>query len=64
MSKEEAESNDGFTTANSNVYLKGREPMKMLSKRFNLDIKPYYNDEVASELGIIQTLKNSDVTNQ
>ena len=64
VSKEEAESNDGFTTANSNVYLKGREPMKMLSKRFNLDIKPYYNDEVASELGIIQTLKNSDVTNQ
>lgn len=52
VSDEEAKSNNAFTSANSNIYLKGREPIKMLSKRFDLNIVPYYNNEVLSELSL------------
>lgn len=52
VSDQEAKSNDGFTSANSNIYLKGREPIRMLSKRFDIEMIPYYNNEVLSELSI------------
>lgn len=60
VSDEEAKSNRGFTTSNSNIYLKGRQPIEMLSKRFDLDIKPYYDDEVTSEISMIDTLLNNE----
>ncbi|APD20944.1 collar protein [Staphylococcus phage TSP] len=60
VSDEEAKSNRGFTTSNSNIYLKGREPITFLSKRYGLDIKPYYDDEVTSEITMIDTLSNDE----
>lgn len=59
VSDEEAKSNRGFTTSNSNIYLRGRDPIRMLSKRFNLDIKPYYDDEAVSEISMVDTTINA-----
>lgn len=52
VSDSEANSNRSFTTSNSNIYLRGREPLELLNKRFNLDIKPYYDDEATSQIDI------------
>lgn len=60
VSDQEAKSNDGFTSANSNIYLKGREPIRMLSKRFDIEMIPYYNNEVLSELSINQHGRDKD----
>lgn len=50
VSDAEAQSNRGFTTSNANIYLDGRnDGLEKLNKRFNLDLKAMYNDEVASE---------------
>lgn len=52
VSDSEANSNRSFTTSNSNIYLRGREPLELLNQRFNLDIKPYYDDEATSQIDI------------
>ena len=59
VSDTEANSNRSFTTANSSIYLRGREPFDMLNKRFsqderyNFNIKPYYDDQAVSSLDIM-----------
>ena len=59
VSDTEANSNRSFTTANSSIYLRGREPFDMLNKRFsqderyNFNIKAYYDDEAVSSMDII-----------
>lgn len=51
VSDEEAKSNRGYTTSNSNIYLEARnEPLSRLNKRYGLGIKAVYNDNVGSEL--------------
>lgn len=50
VSDTEANSNRSFTTSNSNIYLRGREPLQMLNQRFDLDIHPYYDDEATSQI--------------
>lgn len=50
VSDTEANSNRSFTTSNSNIYLRGREPFQMLNQRFELDIQPYYDDEATSQI--------------
>lgn len=52
VSDTEANSNRSFTTSNSNIYLRGREPLQMLNQRFGLDIQPYYDDEATSQIDI------------
>lgn len=52
VSDSEATSNRSFTTSNSNIYLRGREPLQMLNQRFGLDIQPYYDDEATSQIDI------------
>lgn len=52
VSDTEATSNRSFTTSNSNIYLRGREPLQMLNQRFNLDIQPYYDDEATSQIDL------------
>lgn len=55
VSDEEAKSNRGFTTYNSNIYLDARNtPLKKLNKRFSLKIEAMYNDEVLSELAELE----------
>ena len=53
VSDTEAKSNRSFTTSNSNIYLRGRNPFEMLNRRFNLDIHAYYDDEAISEMDIM-----------
>lgn len=59
VSDTEANSNRSFTTANSSIYLRGREPFDMLNKRYandpryNFNIKPYYDDAAVSALDIM-----------
>ncbi|WNM55580.1 hypothetical protein CoNPh35_CDS0011 [Staphylococcus phage S-CoN_Ph35] len=48
-------SNRSFTTSNSNIYLRGRNPFEMLNRRFNLDIHAYYDDEAISEMDIMKS---------
>lgn len=50
VSDTEAKSNRAFTTSNSNIYLRGRDTLKMLNQRFDLDIQPFYDDEATSEI--------------
>lgn len=50
VSDTEAKSNRAFTTSNSNIYLRGRDSLKMLNQRFNLDIQPFYDDEATSQI--------------
>lgn len=52
VSDTEAKSNRAFTTSNSNIYLRGREPIQMLNKRFELDLQPYYDDEATSQIDL------------
>lgn len=54
VSDTEAKSNRGFTSSNTSIYLRGRQAMDRLNKRFNLNILPYYNDDPISKL----TIKN------
>ncbi len=53
VSDVEAKSNRSFTTSNSNIYLRGREPLEMLNRRFDLKIHAYYDDEAISEMDIL-----------
>lgn len=53
VSDTEAKSNRSFTTSNSNIYLRGRENLDMLNQRFNLNIKPFYDDEATSAIDIM-----------
>lgn len=50
VSDTEANSNRAFTTSNSNIYLRGRDPLNMLNQRFDLDIQPFYDDEATSQI--------------
>lgn len=52
VSDTEANSNRSFTTSNSNIYLRGREPLQLLNQRFGLDIQPYYDDEATSQIDL------------
>lgn len=52
VSDTEANSNRSFTTSNSNIYLRGREPIQMLNQRFDLDLQPYYDDEATSQIDL------------
>jgi len=64
VSDEEAKSNRGFTTSNSNIYLDARNsPLLKLSRRFQLrqPITAMYNDEVLSEL--TQLERKEDIQN-
>lgn len=56
VSDEEAKSNRGFTTYNSNIYLDGRNNgLFKLNKRYkNLKLEAMYNDEVVSEFAEIE----------
>lgn len=59
VSDTEANSNRSFTTANSSIYLRGRDPFDMLNKRFskdgryNFNIKAFYDDQAVSSLDIM-----------
>lgn len=58
VSDTEAKSNRGFTTSNANIYLEARnEPLTRLNRRFGLDIKAIYNDEVLSEINQMENQK-------
>lgn len=50
VSDTEAKSNRAFTTSNSNIYLRGRDPLNMINQRFDLDIQPFYDDEATSQI--------------
>lgn len=51
VSDVEAKSNRSFITSVANIKLESRNhALKKLNKRYNLDLKAIYNDEVASEL--------------
>src|SRR5699024_66398 len=52
VSDTEANSNRSFTTSNSNIYLRGRDPLQLLNQRFGLDIQPYYDDEATSQIDL------------
>lgn len=59
VSDAEANSNRSFTTSNSNIYLRGREPFRMLNRRFgtdpryNFNIAPFYDDSATSALDMM-----------
>lgn len=59
VSDAEANSNRSFTTSNSNIYIRGRQPFEMLNRRFgkdpryNFSISPFYDDEATSALDIL-----------
>lgn len=59
VSDEEAKSNRAFTTSNSNIYIRGRESIKKLNRRFDLNVIPYYDDEAVSKMNLMQTLKDA-----
>lgn len=51
VSDVEAKSNRAFTTSNSNIYLSARNSsLVKLNKRFDLELKAIYNDDVTSEI--------------
>ena len=61
----ELNANTPFTTSNANIYLSSRnEPLELLNRRFNLDIKAKYDNIILSELNkLIETeVFNSDNT--
>lgn len=60
VSDAEAKSNRAFTTSNSNIYIRGREPLNMLNKRFGLNITPFYDDEATSKINIQNFLTDDD----
>lgn len=60
VSDTEAKSNRGFTTSNSNIYVRGRDTIKKLNRRFNLNIVPYYDDEAVSKLNLLETITGDD----
>lgn len=50
----ESKSNHASTSANANLYIKGRnEPLKKLNKRFGTELIAMYDDNVISEMSII-----------
>lgn len=50
----ESKSNHASTSANANLYIKGRnEPLKKLNKRFGTQIFALYDDNVISEMALI-----------
>lgn len=51
----EAKGNQSFTTSNANIYLGSRNVVLLgLNRRFNTDIKAVYNDQVKSELAMLE----------
>ena len=61
VSDEEAKSNRGFTTSNSNIYLDGRNHgLKKLNKRYGLNMEAMYNDEVTSEFTLMAEDETDD----
>lgn len=64
----EAKGSESYTNVNANIYLASRnKALKALNKRYSLDIKAMYNDDVASELKSVQRLgenieDNNDAT--
>lgn len=63
VSDTEAKSNRAFTTSNSNIYLRGRESIQKLNRRFNLDIVPFYDDEATSKINIMQYIDEDKEAN-
>jgi len=59
VSNTEANSNRSFTTSNSNIYLRGRDPLQLLNQRFGLDIQPYYDDEATSQIDLQNIATNN-----
>lgn len=50
----ESKSNHASTSANANLYIKGRnEPLKKLNKRFGTELIAMYDDNVISEMSVI-----------
>lgn len=59
VSDMEAKGNRGFKTSNSNIYIESRQnEIDKLNKRYDLNIKVRYNDEVSSQL---QNLSKNDI---
>lgn len=51
VSDTEAKSNNPFVTANSNIYIETRqEEFNKLNKRFGLDIRVFYNDDIQNNI--------------
>lgn len=51
VSDTEADSNRAYTTSNANIYLDARNHgLRLLNKRYGLDIETMYNDDVRSEI--------------
>jgi len=63
VSDAEAKSNRAFTTSNSNIYIRGREPIQMLNRRFDLNITPFYDDEATSKINIQNFLYDGEGAN-
>ena len=62
ISTQELNSSSGLTFSNSNIYLSSREKsFNKLNKRYNLNIKPKFNDLVNSEF---MQLEKSDILNK
>lgn len=54
----EAQSNKAYQKANANVYLKARnEKLKLLNKKFGLNINAQYQDQIASELSSLEKIQ-------
>lgn len=60
VSDAEAKSNRAFTTSNSNIYIRGRDPIKKLNQRFNLNIIPFYDDEAVSKINILDMTEDDE----
>ena len=57
----EAQSNKAYQKANSNVYLKSRnEKLKLLNRKFGLNINAEYADEIASDLSSLEKIQVLD----
>lgn len=60
VSDAEAKSNRAFTTSNSNIYIRGRDPIKKLNQRFDLNIIPFYDDEAVSKINILNMTEDDE----
>lgn len=60
VSDAEAKSNRAFTTSNSNIYIRGRDPIKKLNRRFKLNITPFYDDEATSKINIMDMINGDN----
>lgn len=61
----EAKGNQAFTGSNANIYLESRQSsLDKLNKRYDLNIKAFYNDDVRSELSLLSNLESEGVANE